>query len=153
MQHGEKTGPSFEQTHIETFRLPLLTHSLKIKTPLKVFQFIMDNLFQTLFLNKFFYRHARKKYPSFRGRRSDLRLWGGVEDSWRQQSAHSISCHLLPQFPPFSPSFLRSVPLSLLFCLSLCICIPPNPSIFFFFQLKLVTTSSCSKFKPAVGGY
>ncbi len=149
MQHGEKTGPSFEQTHIKTFRLPLLTHSLKIKTPLKVFQFIMDNLFQTLFLNKFFYRHARKKYPSFRGRRSDLRLWGGVEDSWRQQSAHSISCHLLPQFPPLF-SFLSQICSSLSLCASVSLQIL---QFLFFFQLKLVTTSSCSKFKPAVGGY
>jgi hypothetical protein len=39
-------------------------------------------------------------------------------------------------------------------CPSLCVRLYPSKSFnFFSFQLKLITTSSCSKFKPAVGGY
>jgi hypothetical protein len=60
--------------------------------------------------------------------------------------------HFLSSPPAILPFLLAFSDLFLSLSLYLCVCIPPNPSNFFF-QLKLITTSSCSKFKPAVGGY
>ncbi len=150
MQHGEKTGPSFEQTQ-ETFRFPplthSLTHSLKIKTPLKVFQFIMDKLFSNSFsITSSTDRQERNTLLGEEVRPEAVR---------RSRRFLKTAIHFLsspPAIPPFLLGFLRSVPLSLSLSLSASVSLQIL-QIFFPSQLKLITTSSCSKFKPAVGGY
>ncbi len=119
------------------------THSLKIKTPWRSSSLLWTNFFR-LFLNNFFYRQARKKHPSGGGDQT----WGCEEEPKIPEDSNLRSPFpaILPQFPLFS--LLSQI------CPSLCVRLYPSKSFnFFSFQLKLITTSSCSKFKPAVGGY
>ncbi len=153
MQHGEKTGPSFEQTQ-ETFRFPPLTHSLthsltQDQNPLKGLPVYYGQTFFRLFLNNFFYRQARKRNTLLG---EEIRP-EAVRRSRRFLKTAICAVHFLSSPPAILPFLLAISDLFLSLSLSLCASVSLQILQFFFSQLKLITTSSCSKFKPAVDGY